>query len=318
MGSDRNSGDVEQSLAIRAAWLHYVGNMRQAEVAKRLGVTSVKAHRLIARAVAEGAVKVSIEGEIIECIQLEQKLRARFGLEVCEVAPDLEEAGLPLRALGLAGATWLKRSLDSGDVGTIGISHGRTLASVVQMLPRMSLPETRFVSLMGGLTRNYAANPHDVMHMLAAKTGAQAYVMPVPFFANSNKDREVLLSQQGVSEVFEIAKATPLKLVGIGSAGEDAQLVFSGLIEPKEIDAISKSGAVGEMLGHFFETDGSYVKTPLTSRTVTVPLDKTRDDQIIALAGGDEKILPLRAVLNSGWLSGLITDERTAKALLEM
>jgi DNA-binding transcriptional regulator LsrR (DeoR family) len=317
MGTDRKSADTEQSLAIRAAWLHYVGNMRQAEVAKRLGVTSVKAHRLIARAVAEGAVKVSIEGEIVECIQLEQELCARFGLEVCEVAPDLEETGLPLRTLGLAGASWLKRCLDSGEVGTIGISHGRTLASVVQVMPRMSLPDTRFVSLMGGLTRNYAANPHDVMHMLAEKTGAQAHVMPVPFFANSTKDREVLLSQQGVSEVFEIATASPLKLVGIGSAGEDAQLVSSGLIESKEIDAISKSGAVGEMLGHFFEADGTYVKTPLTSRTVTVPLDKNRDERIIALAGGDEKISPLRAVLNSGWLSGLITDERTARALLE-
>ncbi len=42
-----------------------------------------------------------------------------------------------------------------------------------------------FVSLLGGLTRNFAANPHDVMHLLAEKTGARAYVLPVPFFANS-------------------------------------------------------------------------------------------------------------------------------------
>jgi DNA-binding transcriptional regulator LsrR (DeoR family) len=30
------------------------------------------------------------------------------------------------------------------------------------------------------------------MHRIAEKTGTQAYVMPVPFFANTEEDREVL------------------------------------------------------------------------------------------------------------------------------
>lgn len=31
-----------------------------------------------------------------------------YGLGLCEVAPDLGEEGLPLRALGLAGASFLR------------------------------------------------------------------------------------------------------------------------------------------------------------------------------------------------------------------
>lgn len=317
MAKDRPSGDAEHSLAIRAAWLHYVGGMRQAEVAKRLGVPSVKAHRLIARAVAEGAVKVSIEGDIIECIELEQALCARFGLETCEVAPDLEEDGLPLRALGLAGASRLRRWMESGEDLTIGIGHGRTLAEAVRAMPRFGTTGLSFVSLLGGLTRNFAANPHDVMHLLAEKTGARAYVMPVPFFANTTEDREVLLSQRGVSEVFQLAETAPLKIVGIGTVEAETQLVTSGMIEPAEIEAISAAGGVGEMLGHFFDPEGNALETPLTSRTLAVSLDERRDDRIIALAGGAEKIAPIRAVLKSGRLSGLITDERTARALLD-
>ena len=321
MAKDRMMEDPEHSLAIRAAWLHYVGGLRQAEVAKRLGVPSVKAHRLIARAVAEGAVKVSIEGEIIECIELETALSARFGLETCEVAPDLEEVGLPLRTLGLAGAGRLRRWMESGEELTIGIGHGRTLAEAVRAMPRFATQGLRFVSLLGGLTRNFAANPHDVMHMLAEKTGAQAYVMPVPFFANTAEDREVLLSQRGVAEVFQLAQSAPLKIVGIGTVEAETQLVTSGMIEPSEIEAIARAGGVGEMLGHFFDRDGNALETPLTSRTLAValpeagPIGASRD-RIIALAGGPEKIEPLRAVLKSGRLSGLITDERTAKALL--
>jgi DNA-binding transcriptional regulator LsrR (DeoR family) len=318
MAKDHNSGGAEQSMAIRAAWLHYVGGLRQAEVAKRLGVPSVKAHRLIARAVAEGAVKVSIEGEIIECIALEQALCNQFGLDTCEVAPDLEEDGLPLRALGNAGAAWLRRCLEKGEDLTIGLSHGRTLTAAVRTMPRLSLPNQRFVSLLGGLTRNFAANPHDVMHLLAEKTGAQAYVMPVPFFANSTEDREVLLAQRGISEVLQMAETAPLKLVGLGTVSLEAQLVVAGLIEASEIEAIFAEGGRGEILGHFFDEDGNYVDTPLTKRTMTASLGDMNDhaDRIIALAGGPNKIAAIRAVLNSGRLSGLITDERTARTLL--
>ena len=58
--------DAEDSLAVRAAWLHYAGGLTQAEVAKRLGITSVKAHRLITKLAESGAVKVTIDGDVAE------------------------------------------------------------------------------------------------------------------------------------------------------------------------------------------------------------------------------------------------------------
>lgn len=317
MAKGRLSGDEERSLAIRAAWLHYIGGLRQAEVAKRIGVPSVKAHRLIARAVAEGAVKVSIEGEIIECIELGEALCARFGLRTCEVAPDLEEEGLPLRTLGLAGASLLRRWLEGGEETTIGVSHGRTIAEAVHSMPRIETKGIKFVSLFGGLTRNFAANPHDVMHLLAEKTGAPAYVMPVPFFANTAEDREVLLSQRGVMEIIEMGEDAPLKFVGLGTVKPETQLVTSGMIEPAEIQAIDRAGGVGEMLGHFFDRNGDIVETALSPRTLSVSMDKAGEQNIIALAGGPGKIDAIRAILKSGKLSGLVTDERTAKALLK-
>lgn len=316
MGRRSGSMDPEQGLAIRAAWLHYAGGLTQAAVAKRLGVPSVKAHRLIARAVAEGVVKVSIDGEIVECAQLEDRLCASHGLDFCEVAPDLGEEGLPLRALGMAGASFLRRQIESGEHEVIGLGHGRTLAAVVQQMPRFDARQARFVSLLGGLTRNYAANPHDVMHRLAEKTGAQAFVMPVPFFANSEDDRAVLLAQPGVREVFDLSNGATLKFVGMGTVDASAQLVASGMIEPQEIAEINAAGAVGEMMGHFFDADGHVLETTLSARTLSVDLDGPPAARIVMIAGGPEKIGAIRAVLNSGRLNGLITDELTAQALV--
>lgn len=55
------------------------------------------------------------------------------------------------------------------------------------------------------------------MHRIAENTGAQAYMMPVPFIANSVEDKEVMLSQHGVRQVFDMATGSALKLVGIGT-----------------------------------------------------------------------------------------------------
>lgn len=313
----RPPSDPEDSLAIRAAWLHYAGGLTQAAVAKRLGVPSVKAHRLIARAVDAGMVRVSIDGAIVECVELEQALCRRFGLGFCEVAPDLGEEGLPLRSLGMAGANWLRREIElAGAEGVIGLGHGRTLAAAVQQLPRLDAAGLRFVSLIGGLTRRYAANPYDVMHTMAARTGAQSFVLPVPFYANSAEDRAVLLAQPGVREIFDMARHAPLKVVGIGTADAGAQSVSSGMIEPREIAEITRVGGLGEMLGHFFDAHGRVLETGLTARLLAADLEGPKGARIVAIAGGSSKVAAIRAVLASGRLQGLITDEQTARALL--
>jgi len=309
--------DADDSLALRAAWLHFVGGMTQSAVAKRLGLPSVKAHRLIAKAVADGAVKVSIDGDITECIDLENRLADMYGLDYCEVAPDIGEEGLPLMVLGHAGADFLRREIEHGDHEVIGIGHGRTLSAAVSYMPRVAASNVRFVSLLGGLTRNFAANPHDVMHRIAEKTGMPAYVMPVPFFANTAEDREVLLAQRGVTTVFDMGCRAELKIVGIGTVDAQAQLVTSGMIELSEVEEIATLGGVGEMLGHFFDANGLRLETALTARTIAASVENADMSRIIGLAGGIVKADAIRAVLKSGRLYGLITDERTAKALVQ-
>ena len=80
-----------------------------------MGLPSAKTHRLIAKAVDAGAVKVTIDGAIIECVELEDRLCQRYGPDFCDVARDPGEDGLPLRAPGLSGAAFLRREIERGD-----------------------------------------------------------------------------------------------------------------------------------------------------------------------------------------------------------
>ncbi|MFT6302468.1 MAG: DNA-binding transcriptional regulator LsrR (DeoR family) [Pseudomonadales bacterium] len=305
-------------MAIRAAWLHYVGKHTQADVAKKLGVSGVKVHRLIARAAQEGAVRFVIDGPISECLESESLLSQRYSLAYCEVVPRVTDDSIPLTELGVAGAAFLQREMQNADNKLIGLGHGRTLSASVQQLPSITSTDVEFVSLLGGLNRNFAANPHDVMHNLAYKTGATAYVMPVPFVANQIEDREVLLSQRGVQEVLRLAISSSLKYVGIGTAEPNAQIVSSGMIKSEEIKEIKAMGAVGELLGHFFNQHGEFLETSLTARTLSIALSDMRKSRIVAVAGGDNKVRAIDSIMKSNLISGLITDERTASALLRL
>jgi DNA-binding transcriptional regulator LsrR (DeoR family) len=305
----------DAALATRAAWLYHAGGLTQSEVAQKLGIAAAKAHRLIARATRAGLVRVFVEGPIGGCIALENALCARFGLSICRVVPGLDEEGLPLRALGLAAASFLREALERGEHRIIGLGHGRTLAAAVDVLPGTPAPQVRLVSLLGGLPRRIASGPFDVIHRLAEKTGAEAYLLPVPMIANTQSDAEVLRRQRGVAETLALAAEATLMLAGIGAIAEAAFLPMAGMLNADEVRALRAAGAAGEMLGRYFATDGTEVATDLHDRVIAVHPHAMRG-VVVAVAGGAEKIAAIGSVLASHVLAGLITDEPTARRLL--
>ena len=308
-----NSEDVD--LCVRAAWLHYGAGLTQGQVAKRLGIPSLKAHRLIARANKDGLVRFSIDGDISECLRLEDAVSARYGVKFCEVCPDLDDEALPLQTLGMAGSRFLRLALESGEDEVIGFGHGRTLAACVAMLPKMNVGRVKLVSLLGGLTRRYSTTPFDVIHRLAERTDAEAYVLPLPFYANSVEDRAMFLAQRGVPAVMDLGIAATLRVVGIGTMEAGASLLSTGMVEREEFEKAVRAGGAGEILGHIFSLTGKLIENDLSARTLSMTADEIGRQKTVAIAGGRSKIDPIKAILASGLVHGLITDERTAKAL---
>jgi DNA-binding transcriptional regulator LsrR (DeoR family) len=307
--------DEEAALAARAAWLHFAGGKTQGEVAELLGLPNTKTHRLIARARNEGMIRVFVEGPIAGCIELEEKLRTIYGISHCEVVPNIDEGVLPLRTLGTAGARFIRLLIESKRYTLVGIGHGRTLAAAIDLMPSVPAGTVKFVSLLGGLTRRFAASPYDVIHRLAERTGAEAYVMPVPFFANSVQDRKVLEAQFGVSTVIGMARQADLYIAGIGEVDRTSFIATGGMVDDEDVDAVMGSGARAEILGHFFTSEGTHIPNPVSDRAMAPRIEDLRNHRIVALAGGTSKTQAIRAILKSGLLRGLITDEATALRL---
>lgn len=310
------SFDEEAALAARAAWLHFAGGKTQGEVAELLGVPNTKAHRLIARARNDGLIRVFVDGPIGGCIELEDRLRKHFGLVQCEVVPNIDEGALPLRTLGTAGARYIRTIIENEIYPVIGFGHGRTLSAAVDLLPSVHTRATKFVSLLGGLTRRFAASPFEVIHRVAEKTGAEAYVMPVPFFANTARDKKVLEQQAGVSDVIELARKADIYIAGIGEVDSKSFIASTGMVDREDSAELVKSGIAAELLGQFFRADGMHVPNAVSDRALAPGIDDLRSHKIVALAGGTAKTEAVLAMLASGLLHGLITDEATARRLV--
>lgn len=320
--SDGTAADGRRSardadLAARAAWLHFVGGLTQSDVAKRLNVPVTRAHRYIAKAQSDGLVRVFVDVDNADCVALENALVARYGLRLCRVAMDTPEVGpLPLRALGVIGADVLMQTVAARTHAVIGVGNGRTLAAAVDAMGRIDGRGAKFVSVLGGLTRTGAANPYDVIHRLAQKTGADAYLLPAPMFADTADARRVLMAQAALATTMELIEAASLVVLGIGdvdpAGGTGAASALAG-----DFASVVARGAVAEMLGQFLDADGAAVPTELDERVVAMALSLLRRREVIAIAGGLRKTNAVRAALASGLLTGLIIDEATARSLVE-
>ena len=309
--------ETRTSLAARAAWLSYIGGYRQEEIAERLHLSRVKVNRLIAEAHRDGLVRVFVDARAADCVALEDALTRRFSLEFAVVAPNPDRTELPLLSLGTAGAQYLQNVLDEGRHRIIGVGQGRTLSAVVECLPRLRRGGVTFVSLLGSVTRHIEANPIDLIHRLASRTDGEGHFLPLPFFLDSVAIRDRLLQESSLRPALDLAARADLCLVGIGGvAGDDAYLRATGMIGPDEAADLAARGAVGELLGQFLDREGRQVEVELSRRSPGPSLEQLRGRLVVAVAGGATKVDSIGAVLRSGILRGLITDEVTARDVL--
>ncbi len=306
-------------LAIRAAWMSFVGGCTQGDIAARLGVSPAKVHRLIAHAQRNGYVRFQIEGRPLECLELEENLARTFGLNNCIVAPDIsqgtagEEAAI--RSVGAAAGNLLAGMLGTGDITQVGVGMGRTLKAAVMAMPRVAREDLAIVSISGSLTRKLSANPYDVVQQMVERTGGEGYYLPVPYLAATVAEKEMFLAQPSVQELLVRARRSDTFVVGIGSLENEGHLVRMGLISPDEQTSLRRGGAVGDLMGRFIDIQGAVVPVDLGEQAVGLPFEDVRGARVVALAGGISKSAATLSALRTGVITDLVVDETLAQSL---
>src|SRR5271169_2629230 len=238
--------------AARAGWLYYVAGNTQDEIARKLGISRQAAQRLVSLAISERLIKVRLDHPIARCMELAAALKLRYDLRFCEVAPT--DPGSTSSTLGIAqvAAAEFERWLRRPEPAIIGIGTGRTMRAVADQLPAMECPQHKLVALVGTTKTDGSASFYDVIIRVSDTVRAAHYPMPLPVIARSPEERDLLMSLPSVRSVLAL--------------GENSALTKDGFITPDENESPRRAGAVGEITGWAYDSQGRLIQGHLNDR----------------------------------------------------
>ena len=186
-------------------------------------------------------------------------------------------------------------------------------------MPRRQLNRLSVVSLLGGLTRGSAMNPHETASHLADLVGAQCYYVAAPALTDTQSTRDLLMAQPMLKEIFERGEKVDLAFLSVGELTPTCTMTRVGLVSRADVDDLLKAGAVGDISAHWIDREGRVVDHPLNQRVVALSPEKLKHIPCVMIAsGGRTKVPGLRGVLKGGMCDVIITDEQTAQSILAM
>ncbi|RWX61462.1 sugar-binding domain-containing protein, partial [Mesorhizobium sp. M2A.F.Ca.ET.039.01.1.1] len=192
-------------LRIRAAWMYFVEQMTQNEIADVLGVGRVTIVRMLAEARARNEVKITIESELLEIVRLERALEKTFGLRQALVAPLSDPNADPIPAIAAKTGMFLSDAMKSGM--RVGVGWGVTLFHTLPFISAKSLTDFSVISLLGGVGVARRVNPAEFAWRFAQIFQGDGYLMPTPAVVDSVETKIALVERCGLQEIFEMADA---------------------------------------------------------------------------------------------------------------
>jgi deoxyribonucleoside regulator len=308
--------DETELLSVRVAELYYDENKTQDEIGALLGITRWKVGRLLTQARASGIVRIEIVHPRARRLGIERELRERFGLTDAVVIPATEGSELHSR-VAQAAADYLAALRPVPR--TLGISWGRTLNDVANQLADGWATGVTVVQINGGVSLNRrAGTAASTAVAIAQKASGHAILLPSPAILERLETKLAIEADRTVAGVLTLAEGASAYLYSGGVANESSVLVDSGYLTPADVAELVRKGAVGDVVGRYIDANGNTVDPGLDERTVGLGLDRLRAaSTAIFVVAGEAKHDVARAVVTTGLCTVLVTDEGTARALME-
>ena len=309
--------EEEEQLRVRVAWLYFMESLTQADIATRLGITRLRANRLLGEARESGLVNIQVNARLSDCVALERELVAETGLKDAVIVPTPADTEQIAAVLGRATADYLSRHLGDNRARALGIGWGATLRETVRHLAAANLPELSINSMMGGLTYGSELNTFEIASQFARRVKAQCNYLAAPIYSGSPKSRDTILAQDVFRDAFERLAAIDVALMSVGDLSRRSLLIRYGLPRDVTVESLRAAGAVGDIMGTFLDAAGHPVRHPVNKRVIALPFETLRKvDTVIVSSGGLNKTAVLASVLRGKLCNVLIADEASARAAL--
>ena len=272
----------EQRLLVKIATLYYLEGRKQSDIAQLLSLSQSFISRAITRCQKEGVVKISVVQPSNIFLNLEKGLEDRYGIKQAIVVDTEEDASdhTIKRAIGSAAAHYLETRLRPKDL--IGVSSwSSTIRAMVDEVHAQNLKASGVIQLLGGVGPNGNVQATILTQTLAQHLNCEAWLLPSQSIEGSTEEKNRLVASKDMLQV------------------------------------LAERGAVGDICLHYYDKNGRAVLRDDEDPVIGMALEKVKKcPNVVALAGGSEKVAAIKGALSGGYIDVLITDYPTARLLI--
>lgn len=305
----------EDSQIIKISRLYYMEDMSQKEIARRMQISVATVSRAIQKARKLGYVDIRITDPSEGYQKLEIEIEKTYGLDECAIAETAVKREHTLSNIAVKLEHLLRRILAKGDL--LGVSWGETLKGLADAIGDLSDIGADTVPIIGAMGQvETGIYPNAVASEYASKLGGKSYLVNVPTILDSSELRDSILNDSGFRPVAKLWARVKTALLSVSSVDEKASVYRYGIFKKEDLADLKKRNVSCATNFNFLDKEGNKIIAPVTDRLINMSLeDLSKIENLVIIAVGKEKVVPIRSVLRSGICRILLTDEETARRL---
>ncbi len=300
----------EKILMLEAATLYYEKKHTQQEIAEMLNLSRQTVSKLLGDAIKENIVEIKIHNPVKVCEELEKSICKRFGISKCVVC-GVSGKSESIRTLMTVKAAqdYILPILEKGNLN-IAVSWGRTVQALIEQMPERKTKGNTVFPLFGATdNENSYFSSNELARGMADKISATVKYAWFPYLSDG-EDCDLLKKLSYYKKMQNLWNTADIAIVGIGNT--EILDVFGKTFgySKKHLKVI------GDVATHFFDENGDFVD--LYDNTLCASADNIKNiKQTVAIACGNSKVNAIRGALQTKLIDTLITDEYTARQILE-
>ncbi|MFW6380904.1 MAG: sugar-binding transcriptional regulator [Bacillota bacterium] len=310
----------KQQLLYSIAYEYYINGAKQKEIADKYNINRVQVSRYLTEAREKGIVEFRVKNPLEEeSRNIEEEIETHFPVKRALVTVTARSGNnYLLKALAHKASDYINQTFKPHDV--IGVGWGSTIYQVARdFTTDKEYNNIGFVPLVGSsfqFDKEFQAN--NISIMLGEEFKGKGYSLMAPFWANNRQEYETIVQNNDVRRVLDMWQELDRILIGIGCNFSKTPLMKMDEIREKELTKLLNFKQVGDMLTHYFNLYGEFCDLDIYRRLINFPLEYfDRVDEVIAIAGGNQKKDSLIGAFRTGKIDTIILDSATAQEIIK-
>jgi deoxyribonucleoside regulator len=308
--------EIKKYQRAQIAIMHYQKGLSQQEIAYRYNLSKMTVSRVLQKAKENGLIKISVQLPFSLNNKYAEEIKKRYRLDMVWVVRNpFDDTERLYDLLGKVYAFYLNTSIIDNEV--IGVGGGNTIGQVARNMVPFQANNVHIVQLMGGLANVTYFNPTTIIQEICNKLNATGTYITSFATVENRELRDSILNSTAIGKnVKELWSRCQKAIFGVGSI-EKGTLLSPQLVSDGEREKLVSRGAIGDILGHCFNSNGEFIESDLEERLVSIPIDRLSNiEERVVIAGGVKKADAIRGALFTGLITTFITDEKVAEKLL--